>query len=152
MIWVFLHITGIVTAIVIGIGAQIFTERAAKTGDVRTIRTIFQMAKPMGMAVPIMFVIGGVFGVVAFLDRGIDWNSPWLVQSYVLFAIAFILGGAIDGRWQGKVLAAAEEAPDGPVSEEFRKLLDDRVYMISTWVGRILLIAILYVMTMKPFS
>lgn len=110
------------------------------------------MVAPLGMAVPIMFVIGGVFGVVAVLSRDIDAMEPWLIQSYVLFAIAFILGGAVEGRWQGKVLAAAEEAPDGHVSEEFQELLDDRMYMISTWIGRIIIVAVLYVMTMKPFS
>ena len=152
MIWVFRHIVGIVMAVVFAFGTQIFVERAVKTGDVRTMRSLFQMAKPIGMAIPILFVVGGVFGVVAFLDRGIDWNESWLVQSYVLFAIAFILGGAVEGRWQGKVLAALEDTPDGPVSEELQAVLDDRVNMIAKWIGRIVLVAVFYVMTMKPFS
>jgi hypothetical protein len=81
-----------------------------------------------------------------------DWNEPWLIQLYVLFAIAFILGGAVEGRWQGKVTAVVEEALDGPVSEELEALLDDRVNIISTWVGRIVVVAVFYLMTMKPFS
>ncbi len=152
MLWVFLHIFIIVAAVVAAFGTQIFLERAAHTKDVQTIRSVFRIAKPMGMLIPVLFVIGGVLGVVAFLDRGVDWNEPWLIQSYVLFAVAFILGGAVEGRWQTKVTAAVEEAPDGPVSEELQALLDDRVNMIATWIGRIVVVAIFYVMTMKPFS
>ena len=62
------------------------------------------------------------------------------------------MDGAVEGRWQGNVLAAAEEAPDGPVSEDMQALLDDRVNMIATWVGRVIVVAVFSVMTMKPFS
>ena len=98
MVWVFLHIVVLFAAVAISAGTEVLLHRVAGSGDVRAIRTAFGLAKPLDRLIPGLYVIGGVFGVVAAVALDFDLLASWLVQSYVVFAIAFVVGGAVTGR------------------------------------------------------
>ncbi len=121
--WVFLHLIFLFAAVAVATGTEIIMQRVVRSGDVRVIRTIFSMAKPLGIAVPVLFSIGGIFGIIAAIEIGFGLADPWLIISYVLFAIAMVVGGAVQGPWSEKVAKAAQVSPDDSPSPELQRLL-----------------------------
>ena len=97
LVWVFLHLAFLFAAVAVATGTEIIMQRVVRSGDVRTIRIIFSMAKPLGIAVPVLFSIGGVFSLIAAIEIGFGLTDPWLIISYVVFAIAMVAGGAVQG-------------------------------------------------------
>ena len=127
-------------------------QRVVRSGDVRTIRIIFSMAKPLGIAVPVLLSIGGVFGLIAAIEIGFGLADPWLIISYVVFAIAMVAGGAVQGPWSEKVAKAANVSPDDAPSPELQRLLRDQKAKYASWILDLLILVIIYVMVVKPFS
>ena len=125
MVWVYLHIVTLFAAVGVSLGSELILHRAAGTGDVRSIRTAFGLAKPLEPVIPALFALGGILGFVAVLVRNYDFFAPWLVQSYVIFGVAFVLGGAVQGPWIGKVRQAADASPDDAPSDELQRLLSE---------------------------
>ena len=152
MVWVYLHIVTLFAAVGLSLGSEIILHRVAGTRDVRSIRTVFGPARPLEAAIPALFVLGGLLGVVAALVRRYGLFESWLVQSYVIFGIAFIIGGAVQGRWIGKVREAAESSPDEAPTPELERLLNDPKAKIAFWVLYLAIIAAVYVMVIRPFS
>ena len=152
MVWVYLHIITLIAAVGVGLGSELILHRAAGTGDVRSIRTAFGLAKPLEPVVPVLFALGGILGLVAVSVRKFDFSDSWLVQSYVVFGVAFILGGAIQGRWIGKVREAAESSPDEAPSDELQRLLNDRKARYAFWLLYLAVAVVVYVMVIKPYS
>ena len=152
MIWVYLHILTMFAAVGVALGSEIILHRAAGTGDVRSIRTAFGLAKPLEPIVPVLFTLGGSLGFIALLVRKHGVFDSWLVQSYVIFAIAFVLGGAIQGPWTGKIRQAAESSPDDIPSDELQRLLKDRKARYAFWIFYLALVVVVYVMVIKPYS
>ena len=126
MVWVYLHIITLFAAVGVGLGSELILHRAAGTGDVRSIRTAFGLAKPLGPVTAALFTLGGILGFVAVSVRTIGFFESWLVQSYVVFGVAFVLGGAIQAPWIGKVQQAAESSPDDAPSDQLQRLLNDK--------------------------
>ena len=152
MIWVYLHIVTMFAAIGVALGSEIILHRVAGTGEVRSIRTVFGLVKPLEQIIPALLILGGILGVVAVLVREYGFFESWLVQSYVIFGIAFVLGGAIQGRWIEKVRQAAESSPDDRPSDDLRRLLDDRKARYAFWVIYLALAVVVYIMVIKPYS
>ena len=118
----------------------------------RSIRTVFGLAKPLEPIIPVLFTLGGILGFVAVLARKIGFFEPWLVQSYVMFGIAFILCGAIQGPWIGKVRQAAESSPDDAPSDQLQRLLNDRKARYAFWLFYLAVMVVVYIMVIKPYS
>ncbi len=122
------------------------------TGDVRSIRAAFGLAKPLEPIIPFLFTLGGILGFIAVLVRKHGFFESWLVQSYVIFGIAFLLGGAIQGDWIGKVRQAAESSSDDLPSDELHRLLNDRKARYAFWVLYVAVVVVVYIMVIKPYS
>jgi uncharacterized membrane protein len=91
-------------------------------------------------------------GVVAAIDLEFDLLDSWLVQSYAVFAIAFVVGGAVTGRWIERVRRAAESSPDDGPSDELVLALDDNKARYGFWVANLAILLVIYIMVVKPFS
>jgi len=152
MIWAFLHIVFLFLAIGVTMGSEIILFRVARTRNVAAIRTGFGEAKILGMMIPLLFVVGGVLGIVAALDRDFSLGGTWLIISYVVFAVAFVVGGGVSGRWQNEMAKAAVESPDDGPSPELAVLIDSRVPMIGIAVTFGVVLIATYAMVIKPFS
>ena len=152
MIWVYLHIVTMFAAVGVALGSEVMLHRTVGTGDVRSIRTAFGLAKPIGRVIPALLVVGGVLGVIAVAVRSYGFFESWLVQSYLFFGLAFVVGGAVQGRWIDKVQQAAESSPDDVPSDELRRLLNDRKARYGFWVVYLALVVVVYVMVIKPYS
>ena len=152
MVWVYLHILTLFAAVGVSLGSGIILHRAAGTGDVRPIRTAFGLAKPLEPIIPVLFTLGGILGFIAVLVRKYGFFESWLIQSYVMFGVAFILGGAIQGQWIGKVRQAAESSPDDAPSDQLQRLLIDRKARYAFWLLYLAVVVVVYVMVIKPYS
>jgi uncharacterized membrane protein len=137
-------------------GLQITLHRVAHSGDVRAIRTVFGRAGPVSRATPVFYffglIFGLIFGLVAVPAGGFDFLAPWLIASYVLFAVGLVAGGAIAGPWIGRVARAAAKSPDDGPSPELKRLIHDRTPFIADFIGIAVLVPIIYLMVAKPGS
>ena len=149
-IFKYLHIITMFMAVSFSVGPEILLHRIARTREVCTIRNAFRVGQPLGIAVPILFVIGLLFGLTAAFTGGFDFFAPWLILAYIIFAIAFIVSAAITGPWQEKVGMAAAASPDDKPSAELAALIDAKTAQYATWTLAIAIIAIVFVMVTKP--
>ena len=80
-VWRFLRIVTMILAVGVGVGAELLMHRVARTGDVRVIRSVFGLARPIQRAVPLLFLIGLGFGLVAVAAGSFDFLARWLIIS-----------------------------------------------------------------------
>lgn len=151
-IFKYLHIITMFSAVGSAAGVQILMNRVAASGDVRSIRTVFKLAEPLGKATPILFVVGVLFGLTTAYFKTYNFFANWLLLAYTIFAINLVVAGAILGPWHARMVLAATNSPDDKPSPELEALIHDRSAVIATWVMIIAIILIVFVMVMKPFS
>ena len=148
----YLHILGMFTAVGLSFGTSILTRRVTHSGNVNAIKTVFGLAKPFGQAIPIMFLIGLVFGLLTAATTPWDFFKPWLLIAYVLFATALSVGGAITTPWNARVgKAAAMNQGDAPSAELQAAIADTRIDT-AFWITNIAILLIIFDMVFKPFS
>ena len=152
LIFKYLHILAMFSAVGSIIGTEALLHRVARSGDVRATRTAFALARPMNVITPAVFLIGVGFGLLAAITGGIDLLAPWLLLAYLLFGIMFALGGAVQGGWVVRVAEAAAGSDPAHPSSELQRLVHDRTALTAMYVGWILLVAIIFLMVVKPFS
>jgi hypothetical protein len=64
----------------------------------------------------------------------------------------FAIGGAIQGRWIDRMVAAAASSGDGRPSPELDRVIHDRVATGAMYVSWLLLAGIIFTMVTKPLS
>jgi hypothetical protein len=107
LLFKYLPILTMFSAVGVSFGTSILTRRVSHSGNVSAIKTVFGLAKPLGQAVPILFLIGLAFGLLTAATTPSDFFRPWLLIAYALFAIALGMGGAIVAPWSARVGKAA---------------------------------------------
>jgi hypothetical protein len=106
----------------------------------------------LGPVIPVLYVTGGIFGLLTAINFGFNLLAPWLVIAYVLFAIAMITGITFSGRFGPRVAAATQGVPDGPLTPAVIALFTAPSYRFVTTLDYVVLVAILFDMVVKPFS
>ncbi len=150
MLLKFLHIAFIFSSIALVYGTEILLHRISRSGDTRTIRTVFGMARPIGTIAPIIFMVGVGFGLTAGVVNGYNLLAPWLLATYVLVAALMAAGLRITVPWMNRVGELAAAAPDGPASGELMAILHDRRAALLTWVSIVIDLLIVALMVFKP--
>jgi hypothetical protein len=148
----FLHITLMVAAVTVAYGSQLLLRLAYMTGQVAPLRGVAIVSKRVGPIFPVLYVLGGILGLVTAITFGFDLLAPWLIIAYVLFAIAMILGvtvARVEGMKLGKTLATA---PDGPITPEIAAFFTEPRAVAVLVIDYVLIIALLFDMVVKPFS
>ena len=151
-LWLFLHIVVIFTAITAGYGVTLLMRIAYMSGQVGLLRGVGFAAGRLGPVIPILFIVGGTFGLLTALATGTDLLAPWLLIAYVLFLIAMLIGifeNAPTGRKLGQLLMAA---PDGPIPANIRELFDNPRARAILVVEVLLPFVFVFDMVVKPFS
>lgn len=151
-IFKYLHIITMFSAVATSVGVEFLLHRVAASGDVRSIRNVFKLAEPFGKAVPILFIVGMLFGLTTAYFKTYNFFANWLLLAYTIFAINLVVGGAISGPWLGRTALAAADSPDDKPSPELEALIHDRNATVAMWVAIVSIISIVFVMVMKPFS
>lgn len=150
--FVFLHVLSMVSAVAIAYGPAVLMRRAAQSRHVPTIRGVFGMARFTGPLIPVFFVAGLVFAIIAIIVNGFDPLRPWLLIAYVLFAIGMFDGFRIHAPYAVAVADAADKSPDAAISPELRTALDSPSESIVYWVDLAVVALILFDMIIKPFG
>ncbi len=149
-IFKYLHILTMFSAVGTVIGTEVLLHRVARSGDVRAIRAAFSLAKPMNRIAPVLFLLGVAFGFIDAITRGFDLFAPWLLIAYVLFVAMFVLGGAVQGRWIERIVAAAASSEGANSSADLQRVIHDRRAAVAMYVSWLLLAGIIFTMVAKP--
>jgi hypothetical protein len=158
-VMLFLHIVGVVvlsSAVAIEV---VNVLRMMAAPDVRSLRSALATAKIAAMLAPISAIFLLIFGL-GMAGRGGDhpagtpkvfsFTSGWLITAYVSFAIMLALGGGVNGRRLALLQAAANAAPDGPVTAELDTMRHDPVLAFAVVLGPCAILLFLFLMTNKP--
>lgn len=151
-LFVFLHVLSMVTAVTLAYGPGLLVRRAIATQHVPTIRAVTGLAGSFGRLIPIFFLVGLGFAILAIITEGFNPLQPWLLIAYVLFAAGMVSGGAVTGPWVGRVHEAALASPDAVASSELRAASDDPRQQLLFYLELAIVALILFDMIVKPFS
>lgn len=146
----FLHIGLMFLAVGVEVGSELLLHRVARSGDVRAIRTVFRLAAPLGRAVPILFGLGTILGLVDTFYRGFNPLAPWLLISYAYALYGFVAGAAVRGPWAMKVGKTAALIQGEAPTAELQRLADDPLTGRLQWVSLIGVVVIVFMMVFKP--
>lgn len=148
----FLHIAFMFMAVAVALGPELLLRGIGRSGDVRTIRIGYSLADRLGKAIPVLFTVGLVFGLLTAWTQGLDFFAPWLLIAYALFIVATILGARFTSPHVATVAQRAAQSPDDEPSPELAAALADRRGSILFVLDVIIIIAFVFDMVVKPFS
>lgn len=152
MVFIYLHICAMFLAVALSVGSELVLHQVAATENVTAIRMIFGAAQSIGKAIPMVYGIGFLLGVVAAVVASFNLLAPWLLISYVLFVVSSILGGRVVGNWAEKVeRGAAQNQGDAP-SAELKALLHDKRITQGMIANLVVVALIIAMMVFKPFG
>ena len=90
-LFVFLHVATMFTAVAMAIGVPFLLRRIGKSGDVPAMRRSFTLAQPFIKAIPPLFGVGALLGIVAIFTNGFNPFQPFLLIPSVLFVLATVV-------------------------------------------------------------
>ena len=146
----FLHVITMFAAVASATLPEVVLHVIARRGDVAALRGFMPIAQVAGRMVPILFVVGLVFGIISALTGQIDLLRPWLIASYVVFAIAMATGALVTEPWGRRLGEAAFASPIDAPSAELQGAIHDRRGVISTSVLMSAIVVIVFLMVVKP--
>jgi hypothetical protein len=152
LVLLFLHITFFVVAITISYGPLLLLRLAYRTGEVGNIRGLALVHSSLERVTPVMYVLGGIFGLLTAINFHTDLLAPWLVIAYVGFAVAVFLGVTHNRTWLVRLADAVKRTPDGPLTPEIRNLFMNRRTVSVLVVDIVWVPVMLFDMVVKPFS
>ena len=146
----FLHVLTMFAAVATALIGEVGLHLLGRSGNVAGIRAFMSSLGPVMNLSPILFVVGLLFGLAAAIVGGLNLLAPWLIASYVVFAIAMAVGAVVSGPWAVRVGQAAEASPADAPSTELAAALHDSRGAISTGILMTALVVIVFLMVVKP--
>jgi len=141
----FFHILLFVFAFTFTAGTGILLGRVAATRDAKIIQATFTAARPLSMTGGICWLLTALAGVGLAHAYGLDMSAPWLIYSYIAFAVLILTGFLLHSPWQAKVIAAS--AAGGP---ELDAVLQSPIHRIASGVSAVSVLTLVYLMTARP--
>jgi hypothetical protein len=152
IVWLFLHIATMFAAVTLSYGITTLLRVAYGTGQTAAVRGVGMTAGKVGRYIPMLFVAGGIFGLITGITYGYNLLAPWLIIAYVLFVIAMILGVAENAPFGAKLGKLLMQTPDGPLTAEIRELFDEPRTVALLVVDYLVVILLIFDMVVKPFG
>jgi len=149
---VFLHIATMIAAVAISYGPLAVVRLAARSDRAENVRGVVASGAPLGLAIPVLYVLGGLLGLAAAFSSGVNLLAPWLVIAYALWLVAMVIGARLTAPWVERVGEAAVAAPDGPISGSLGGLLADPRFRAINVIDVVVVTTIVFDMVVKPFS
>ncbi len=146
----FLHILTMFIAVSAAVVPEVVLHWVSRSGDVGAIRVVSGIAERLGKLLPVFFVGGAVFGLLAAAMGELDFVQPWLIGAYIIFVIAMATGGAITGPWAGRMAAAASASSDDQPSPELQLVMHEPRALIGSIVLMSSIVVIIFLMVVKP--
>jgi len=146
----FLHILTMFLAVAAAVLPEVVLHWVARSEDVRAIRVFAGIAGRAGKLLPVFFVGGAIFGLLAAATGELDFFQPWLIASYIVFLIAMVTGATTTGPWAARMAqASATSGDDGP-SPELALAMHDRRALIGSAILMSAIVVIIFLMVFKP--
>ena len=147
----FLHIATMFTAVAGTVFPEVILHLVANTREPRTIATVAHIAERFGKILPVFFIGGAVFGLLAAWTGELDFTAPWLLITYVLFVMAILTGIFFSDPWVARLRAAAVASGDAPTAELSAVIDEPRAKYASAWL-MLTVVVIIFLMVFKPGS
>jgi hypothetical protein len=139
-------------AVAAALFGEIGVQAVARRGDVLGLRALAPTLEMLGKSVPVLFIAGLIFGLLAAWTGQFNLLAPWLLISYALFAFAMALGSLVTEPWTKRVTEAAFVSPSDAPSAELRAAMADRRGPLSAAALVVAIVAFVFVMVFKPLS
>jgi len=152
LLLLFLHIAVMFAAITVSLGTNLFFRLAYMTGQVAAVRGVAMIAQRAGPLIPMLFIAGGLLGLLTAISFGFNLLAPWLVIAYVLWVIAMVLGFTGSRAFGPKIGAALAASPDGPITPELRAVVSEQRYRLESIIEYVIIVSVIFDMVVKPFS
>jgi uncharacterized membrane protein len=140
-----LHLLLFIFSFAFTAGLGILLARVSRSGDANKIHAVFSAAHPLTLAGGIGWILTALAGIALAMGVGIPLNEPWLVYSYVAFAVLILTGFLVHRPRHEKVIAASANGP----SPELDALLKSPVTALAGIVSAICVIALVFLMTSR---
>jgi hypothetical protein len=152
LLLLFLHIAVMFAAISVALGTNLFFRVAYMSGQVAAVRGVAMVAQRAGPLIPILFVVGGLLGLLTAINFGLNLLAPWLVIAYLLWVVAMILGFTGSRAFGPKIGKALATAPDGPITPELQAVVSEQRYRLESTLEYLIIVAVIFDMVVKPFN
>jgi hypothetical protein len=108
-----------------------------------------QLAGEVEKAFPVAIL--GLFGTGAYMTSDVwTWSTSWIVLPIVGLVVLSLQGPLVAGRRGHAVKAALMANGPGPLGLEARRMTRDRALWTAGMTNELLVLAIVWVMTVKP--
>lgn len=148
----FLHIATMFTAVTVGYGSGMVVELAHRTGQVAALRGVGMTVGRLEKVIPVLYITGGLLGLLTAISFGFNLLAPWLIIAYVLFLIAMVIGMVELGPRGKRLGMAIRNVPDGPIPAEISAILDNPRANAINVIDYAVVILLVFDMVVKPFS
>ena len=152
LLLVFLHIAFMFTAVALTYGPEILLLIGVRANRAESVRAVTTSTRPIAMVVPILYGLGGIFGLAAGLVAGYNLLAPWLLIAYAVFIALTVIGVAITGPNMERLATALAGAADGPLTGDAAAVVASPAFRIAAFLDFALLLLVLFAMVFKPFS
>lgn len=149
IVFKFLHIAMMFTAVAGAVIPEVVLHVVANTRDTRAIATVAHIAERIGKVLPVFFIGGAIFGLLAAWTGQMDFTAPWLIATYVLFVTAIVAGILFSDPWVARLRSAAVASGDAPSAELIAVIDEPRAKIASAWLMLTILV-IISLMVFKP--
>lgn len=149
LVFKFLHIALMFTAVAGTVFPEVLLHLVANTRDSRAIATTAHVAERIGKVVPVFFVSGAIFGLLAAWAGSMNFLAPWLIATYILFVTAIVVGTLFTDPWVGRLRTAAVASGDAP-SAELTAVIDEPRAKAASAFLMLLVIVMIALMVFKP--
>jgi uncharacterized membrane protein len=148
----YIHILAMFGVTGLEVGPDILFWWVGRSRDVRAIRTVFPLARPIGLGITILAVIGLGAGLILVAASGYSYVAPWLIIAYILYTAGAVRNLVIINPWRARVLAATQKSDDARPSEDLLRVLRDPKAAHAVWINLLIDAGIIFDMVLKPFS
>ena len=149
LVFKFLHIALMFTAVAGTVIPEVVLHFVANTRDTRAIVTFAHIAERIGKVVPVLFLSGAVFGLLAAWVRSINFLAPWLIATYILFVTAIVVGTLFTDPWVARLRTAAVASGDAP-SAELNAVIDETRPKAASAFLMLITVVLIALMVFKP--
>lgn len=140
-----LHLLFFVFSFAFTAGSGILQARVAGSRDARLIHQVFSIARPFSLAGGIGWIVTALLGLMLAMQAGMPLGQPWLVWSYVAFAVLILVGFLFHSPHQKKMIAASANGP----SPELEALLKSPAGPVGGLVSLLAVFTLVWLMTAR---
>ena len=152
LLLVFGHLALIITAVAMSYGSQLLLLVAIRSDKADSVRGVTNSTLLVGRVAPVLYLLGGLAGLAAAWVGGFPLLAPWLVISYVAFAILAVTGVMLTGPNYERLRNSVAASGDGPLGAETRRIVTSNRFRGGFVLDFALLAVLVFDMVVKPFG